>query len=65
MIRRELREDRCVCGRSLGDVTAVDREPVVYTAGEFAGEPGVAVIASCRCGLTTVVPYSVDLGRAA
>ena len=66
MIRSELHEDSCyACGRSLGDVLLFDRERVRYTRGEFAGEIGTAVIARCGCGLTTVVPFSVDLGEAA
>lgn len=46
--------ERTQCGRLR------PREDVVYTAGEFIGEPGVAVIAMCGGGLTSVIPYSVS-----
>ena len=66
MIRRELRDDRCLgCRAALDNVVGFQRENVVYTTGEFAGEPGVAVVALCCCGMTTIVPWSVSPKRAA
>jgi hypothetical protein len=63
MIRSELHDDRCYgCGASLDQAVYFQREHVVYTQGEFRGEP---VAALCRCGSTSVVPFSVDLRRAA
>ena len=66
MIRTELRDDRCYgCGASLDQVVDFQREDVTYTSGEFIGEPGVAVVALCRCGLTSVIPFTVNPRRAA
>ena len=66
MIRSELHDDRCYgCGASLDQAVYFQREHVVYTQGEFRGEPGVAVVALYRFGSTSVVPFSVDLRRAA
>ena len=65
MIRSELRDDHCWCGTSLDRATSVQREDVTYTAGEFRGEPGTVIIAECSCGITSVIPFSVDLRRVA
>ena len=66
MIRAELHDSDCrYCGESLKEAAYVGREDVTYTRGEFAGESGVALIALCGCGMTSVVPLSVDLRRAA
>ena len=61
MIRRDLRDDRCSgCEASLEDVVDFERVGIIYGRGEFAGEPGVAVVAFCRCGMITIVPWSVS-----
>ena len=66
MIRSELRDDQCVgCGLSLQKADYVERHEVVFAKGEYAGARGVVIVAECHCGITTVVPLSVDLRRAA
>ena len=66
MIRCELRNDQCVgCGASLDRAEYVERHPVVFARGEFAGCRGVVIVAECSCGHTKVVPLSVDLRPAA
>ena len=66
MIRRDLRDDCCSrCRASLEGVVDFERVAIIYGRGEYAGEPGVAVVAFCRCGMVTLVPYSVSPRRAA
>ena len=66
MIRSEIRDDSCVgCGASLDRAEYLERHAVVFAKGEYAGEPGIVIVAECHCGITTVVPLSVDLRRAA
>ena len=66
MILRDLRGDRCSrCGASLEGVVDFERVGIIYGRGEFAGEPGVAVVAFCRCGTATIVPWSVSPRAAA
>ena len=61
MIRSDLRDDQCVgCGGSLARAACVGRKNVTYTAGEFAGDPGVVLVALCRCGRESVIPLSVS-----
>ena len=59
-IRSDLHEHMCECGERLSAVRKFERIPMIY-GGEFSGERGVAVIASCHCGTTTAVPWSVEL----
>ena len=66
MIWGELHDSHCLgCGASLKGATSLERANVTYTEGEYAGEPGVAVVARCQCGVVTVVPFSVSPRRAA
>jgi hypothetical protein len=66
MILGELGHDQCCgCGSSLQEAKYVERHDVIYAIREFAGEPGVAVAALCRCGSTSVVPFSVSPRRVA
>ena len=65
MVRAELHADQCFgCGASLDWATFVERADVTYTTGEFCGEPGVALVALCYCGMTSVIPFSVSPRRA-
>ena len=66
MIRAELHDSRCRgCGASLDRAVFIERANVTYIGGEFDGEPGVAVVARCSCGVATAVPFSVGSRRAA
>ncbi len=66
MTRSELRDDSCYgCGASLSAADHVEPHEMVYATGEYAGEPGIVVVAECSCGHTSVIPLSVDLRRAA
>ena len=53
------------CGVPRAGADYVERHEVVFAKGEFAGERGIIVLAECVCGITSVIPLSVDLGRAA
>lgn len=67
MIWAALEEERCVgCERTLHrpEVDA-QREDVRFTGGEAVGWRGVAIIARCGCGLTTIVALSADVPSAA
>lgn len=66
MIRAELHDDHCIgCGVLLDRAEYVERHDVTFAKGEYAGEPGIIVLAECVCGHTTVVPLCVDLRRVA
>ncbi len=65
MTRGEFRDDRCMCGARLSGADHVERHKVVFASGEFEGEPGVAIIAECACGQTSVIALAVNLRRAA
>ena len=66
MIRAELRHDSCYgCGASLSTAEHLERHEITFASGEFRGEPGTVIVAECRCGITSVIPFSVDLRRAA
>ena len=57
----DLAESSCAgCGELLTSVVYFEREPVVYTGGEFAGEKGTAVVALHGCGMTSVIPWTAD-----
>ncbi len=61
MIRAELYDDRCsACEARLSEADHFERVDVIYGRGEYEGEPGVAVLAFCRCGTTSVIPFSVN-----
>ena len=66
MIRGELHHDLCYgCGAPLSEADSVQRHDVVFATDEFSGEPGVVIGAECSCGITSVIPLSVNLRRVA
>jgi hypothetical protein len=66
MIRAELRDDPCpACEARLSAADYLERHEVVFATGEFSGEPGTVIVAECPCGITSVIPFSVNLRRVA
>ena len=66
MIYAELRDDSCYgCGTRLSAADYLKRHNVTFASGEFSGEPGTVIVAECPCGITSVIPFSVNLRRVA
>ena len=66
MIRTELHHDLCYgCGARLSAADYVQRHDLVFATDEFEGEPGTVIVAECSCGITSVIPFAVNLRRVA
>ena len=66
MTRAELGDDPCpVCEARLSTADYVERHEIVFATGEFSGQPGTAIVAECSCGITSVIPLSVNLRKVA